>query len=45
MLEKHLALSSDYYYWNEIEHNILLGKWCLKNKNKKITYTNINTAL
>lgn len=38
MLEKHLALSSDYYYWNEIEHNILLGKWCFKNKNKSHLY-------
>ena len=38
MLEKHLALSSDFYYWSDEDHNILLGKWCLKNKNTKHLY-------
>ena len=38
MLEKHLALSSDYYYWSDEDHNILLGKWCLKNKNTEHLY-------
>lgn len=45
MLEKHLALSSDYYYWNKVEHNILLGKWCMKHKNKSHLYKYKHTII
>ena len=38
MIKKHLALSSDFHYWSDEDHNILLGKWCLKNKNIKHLY-------